>query len=733
MKRLLTMWATIVLAQMAFAQKPAFPGAEGHGRYATGGRGGKIVHVTNLNDSGTGSFRAAVKGDEKKIVVFDVGGVIALNSDVNIGGNTTIMGQTAPKPGITLRYYTVSPAGNNIIMRFIRIRRGQERDINDGADASWCRNLTNIMLDHCSFSWSIDETASFYDNNNFTMQWCTIGESLVNAGHGKGAHGYGGIWGGKLASFHHNFLVHHSNRTPRFNGARYDWNGYTSNTQYSQYGWENAVQAENVDFRNCVVYNCGNGCYGGPGGGKINMVNNYYKTGPAGGTSKLTTVTVGAEGNAKGYPIYWGMTSRYFVEGNTIDDNPAGWANIDYDDGTITRNGVHYSKDINHYNGEDVSYLTSGSADYVCIKLDEPAPTGEVTTHSAETAFEKVVWNSGASLYRDEVDERYANEAIGGTADYIGSVTGKAGRIDVVADVEGYTEKNFGTGSRSTGFDSDNDGMPDDWEIENDLDPNSAADANLFTLDPVRYYTNIEVYCNSLVQHIMLTENEDAEQKVEEYYPAYTTERGKHVAAINMPEIPAVSNVEYTLSQSTNMGGNNTSTYYFDEGLTITNGKSKGYATGNNDGIKYSAGVQYTIHLPADVAIDKAVFTGYDNYTDADAYLGEVNGTSYDATTYVFPKTKATVINTVEFATPATNTITFTPQGKQMVLIIKLEGTKGTTGINETTAGKNDIVATEFYNLHGIRVAQPQAGALTIRIDRHADGTSTKRKIAKRN
>ena len=138
--------------------------------------------------------------------MFDVGGVIPLASNLNIGANTTILGQTAPYPGITLRYYTVSPGGDNIIIRFIRCRRGQEKDVNDGADAIWTRNHTGLILDHCSFSWSIDEVASFYDNNNFTMQWCTVGESLNNAGHNKGAHGYGGIWGGKLASFHHNMI-----------------------------------------------------------------------------------------------------------------------------------------------------------------------------------------------------------------------------------------------------------------------------------------------------------------------------------------------------------------------------------------------------------------------------------------------------------------------------------------------------------------------------------------------
>ena len=223
MKKLFLVLSVLLFSLATMADDaPAFPGAEGHGRHVTGGRGAtKVIHVTNLKNSGSGSFRSAVSGSSKKIIVFDVGGVIPLTSDVSIGANTTILGQTAPYPGITLRYYTVRPNGNNIIMRFIRIRRGQEKDVNDGADAIWCRNFTGIMLDHCSFSWSIDEVASFYDNNNFTMQWCTIGESLNNAGHGKGAHGYGGIWGGKLASFHHNLICHVNNRSPRFNGARY--------------------------------------------------------------------------------------------------------------------------------------------------------------------------------------------------------------------------------------------------------------------------------------------------------------------------------------------------------------------------------------------------------------------------------------------------------------------------------------------------------------------------------
>ena len=505
---------------------PAFPGAEGHGRYVTGGRkpsdgSTKVIHVTNLNDSGTGSFRQAVSGSDYKTIVFDVGGVIALKSDLVIGDNTTIAGQTAPEPGITFRYFTIRPGGNNII-RFIRIRRGEEKNVNDGADAIWQRQKTGIILDHCSFSWSIDEVASFYDNNNFTMQWCTLGESLLNAGHGKGAHGYGGIWGGKLASFHHNMICHVANRSPRFCGARYDWEGFTSNKQYAQYRWENAVQSEIVDMRNCVVYNCGNGCYGGPGGGYVNMVNNYFKSGPAGTTNRTTIVSVGNSTNSSDNSKYWNLTSRYYISGNTVNGSTNyDWKGVTYDDGTYTINGERYCLDTNHYYGSDVEYVkNSSNQDCVRIKLDEECPAGTVTTHSAAQAYNKIALYGGASLFRDNVDKRYMDEMKGGKATYKGSVTGVAGRIDKVSDVKGYTEANFGTGSRPEGYDTDRDGMPDEWETEKGLDPNDASDALLYTLDTKKnYYTNLEVFLSSIVQDIMISENENALTSVDEYYP----------------------------------------------------------------------------------------------------------------------------------------------------------------------------------------------------------------------
>lgn len=544
--------AAALMSAAALAQTPAFPGAEGHGRYVTGGRGGKVVHVTNLNDSGTGSFREAVKSGNR-IIVFDVAGVIALKSDLKIGDNITILGQTAPSPGITLRYYTVQPGNNNII-RFLRIRRGEEKNINDGADATWQRNKTGIIFDHCSFSWSIDEVASFYDNNNFTMQWCTIAESLTNPGHSKGAHGYGGIWGGKLASFHHNFVGHLMNRGPRFNGARYGWTGYTSNKEYSTYKWQNAVQAENVDFRNCVMYNAQGTCYGGPGGGQINIVNNYYKAGPShslkgktlnglkvdistgsvrGNQDRITLVTLSTQSNSdKNHPELYDMTSRYFINGNITETTKGSvtknqdWKDISYDKGIPSLNGEYYSPDAKNFYGDNVAHVTISGKSCIKIKMDAPAPTGEVTTHSAAESFSKVLAYSGASLYRDKIDARYMEEAKTGTAKYKGSITQSPGIIDKVADVNGYTEANFGTATRPADFDTDKDGIPDAWEIANGLDPNDATDALTYSLDSKGYYTNLEVYANSLVEDIMKQGNADAENKVDEYYPAWKNPTG---------------------------------------------------------------------------------------------------------------------------------------------------------------------------------------------------------------
>lgn len=516
------------------AQAPAFPGAEGHARYAvSGGRGQTVYHVTNLNDSGTGSLRDAISADNR-IIVFDVSGYIDLKSDLRIQKkNITIAGQTAPGDGITVRYYTLNFAdgkAENIIVRFLRFRRSQVKDVNDGADAAWGRKNKRIILDHCSFSWSIDEIASFYDNANFTMQWCTIGEALANPGHSKGEHSYGGIWGGKEASFHHNFLCHMQNRAPRFNGARYNWGGFDTSK------YKNTVDAERVDFRNCVMYNWGNGngCYGGPGGGYVNIVNNYYKAGP--GTvnkTRVTQVSVADASNAGDNP-FPGLSSRYYINGNYVSAAGANaqdydWKGVIYDNGLTSNGGKRWIPDPNHYYGSGVTYTNISGKDHVCVQLDEPIVTGDVTTHSAVNAFEKVLAYAGASYARDAVDARYAEEARTGTTTYTGAVSKRAGIVDKINDPSTTAISSqpsypaLKSETRPSDYDTDKDGMPDEWEKLNGLNPNSAADAKTYTLDSKKYYTNLEVYLNSIVENIVRNQNADAQTSIDEYYPSCKT------------------------------------------------------------------------------------------------------------------------------------------------------------------------------------------------------------------
>ena len=210
--------------QTAYSQdKPiAFPGAEGFGRYTTGGRGGVVYHVTNLNDSGTGSFRWACERSGIRTIVFDVSGTIHLKSELKLrNGNVTIAGQTAPGDGISL-----SALGDQYV--------DDEKNQGDGLGGT---DNKNIIVDHCSVSWSIDECLSVYGSENTTVQWCIAAQSLRESGHSKGAHGYGGNWGGSGATYHHNLLAHHESRAPRL-GPRPD-------TQTD----------ERMDMRNNVIYN----------------------------------------------------------------------------------------------------------------------------------------------------------------------------------------------------------------------------------------------------------------------------------------------------------------------------------------------------------------------------------------------------------------------------------------------------------------------------------------------
>ncbi len=456
----------------------AFPGAEGGGMYVTGGRGGKVCHVTNLNDSGTGSLRAAVEASGKRIVVFDVAGTIALKSDLTIkNSNITIAGQTAPGDGICLRDYTVRVDADNVIIRYVRFRLGDSTKAasKPQEDCIWGRYHENIILDHCSMSWSMDECASFYANRNFTMQWCLLSESLNNSGHPKGSHGYGGIWGGKNASFHHNMLANNKSRNARIDHPEI-------------YGSYLSTHRGNVDYRNNVIYNWNdNSTYGGEGGW-FNIVNNYYKPGPA---SKTRNYFVDAN-------------SRY-GESNTQYDYPRLYVVGNYHAGS-------YASAINADNWSGI-YLHDGNGAGNASTMQQekllPVRAGDTqvchtTTHSAADAFDAVLKYAGASLSRDAVDKRAESDARSGEATFPNGGNGSTGGIiDTQSAVGGWPELTATDEEiRRAATDTDGDGIPDYYETLLGLDPNDASDANATTLDPQGIYPNIEVYFHFLVREI---------------------------------------------------------------------------------------------------------------------------------------------------------------------------------------------------------------------------------------
>lgn len=454
----------------AWAQTPSFPGAEGYGMYTVGGRGGTVYHVTNLSDDGKpGSLRYAVNQKGARTVVFDVSGTIELNSALSINnGNITIAGQTAPGDGICLKNYQTYVNASQVVIRFIRFRLGTDKPDGYNADgtpyqdrdAIWGRNKSNIILDHCSMSWCTDECASFYGNTNFTMQWCLIAESLRGSLHPKGYHGYGGIWGGQGASFHHNLLAHHDSRNPRLCGSRYT----------------NQPDLEKVDLRNNVVYNWGgtNSGYAGEGG-SYNFVNNYYKAGPAtGGNIRYRIFEAYADDGSNQQPK--GVYGHFFMKGNYMEGKGENW----------------------DYNGLDLNTGNNAAMTKQAISASTEFAMQKVTTHTAKTAFDKVLALAGASKSRDAVDARIANEAKTGTATYRGSVLGGQGIIDKPGDVGGWPTLK----SNTAPTDTDGDGMPDAWEKANGLNPDDAADGSATAADGSGY-TNLENYMNSLVCEIM--------------------------------------------------------------------------------------------------------------------------------------------------------------------------------------------------------------------------------------
>ncbi len=481
-------------------QREAFPGAEGYGRYTTGGRGGAVYHVTNLNDSGEGSFRWACEQKGPRTIVFDVDGTIHLKSELKLrNGNVTIAGQTAPGDGVCIAEYPFTISADNVIIRFMRFRPGNknitEEMANSGACDGWdglgAIDQKDIIVDHCSVSWSIDECLSFVGCSRTTVQWCIVSQSLVK-GHSKLSHGYGGNWGGRKASYHHNLLAHHTSRAPRL--------GPRPTTQLK----------EQMDMRNNVIYNySGEGCYGGEGM-KVNIVNNVYIPGPgnkywSGSNSnkfkRLAAVGVRNNNYVATYPAYapaLHLVGKYYVDGN-----------YHYSDQNVTKDnwtdGV-YSQ-ITWSDWDDLANTAAKQAEMKKeIKAETPIEYVYTTTHGTTEAYTNVINYAGASLSRDELDKTIASEArtkTSRTASPASTGSGlDKGFINTQTDVKGLTggdgwpKLNAGTAKTDT----DGDGIPDEWEKANGLNPNDPTDGAKITADG---YSNLEHYINSLVQEIV--------------------------------------------------------------------------------------------------------------------------------------------------------------------------------------------------------------------------------------
>ncbi len=436
----LAVCATLLIPETAVSV-PAFPGAEGFGAQSIGGRGGKVLFVTNLDDSGPGSLREAVKADGPRTVIFRISGTVALKSAIAITKPyITIAGQTAPGDGICLKNHALVIAADHVIVRHIRCRPGDNAKAE--SDSLSVSSGRDIIVDHCSASWSVDETLSASSRGrlgNVTVQWCIISESLHDSIHHKGPHGYGSLIRGSFGNgytYHHNLYAHHHARLPRpgnYIDRSSDPEGFI------------------LDFRNNVIYNWSGRAAGYNADGsngtnsitKINFADNYYKAGiNSTGSLAFSESTTSA---------------RAWFSGNCMNGSYPG------DPWSL----VSFSK----FSDEDIK----------AYKQSNSIPVPAVQTDDAMTAYERVLAGAGAVLAkRDAVDIRIVSEVRNGT--------GKI--INDEQQVGGWPELKSAVPPK----DSDKDGMPDDWEKQHGFKPDNPADGN--TDGDADGYTNLEEYLN---------------------------------------------------------------------------------------------------------------------------------------------------------------------------------------------------------------------------------------------
>ena len=520
------LWCLVPTAICAETSVLAFPEAEGFGKYTIGGRGGHVITVTTLDDYATGeeaiegslrwalnqyvrtdsayqTYASKVDGSDSLVkkpitvyepltIVFNVSGTIWLKEELRIKRDyLTIAGQSAPGDGICIAGNSVivngatggemfhwGPHRRDVIIRYLRFRPGPPKDADGNATSSFVtygldvENYENVIIDHCTITWANEECLAIYDTKNTTVQWCIVAEGLYSAGHAKGNRSYGGVWGGQFATYHHNLLAHQNSRVARFNGARA----------------HDTIAV--IDYRNNVIYNWGSGnsAYGGEveiktpeTRNELNIVNNYYKQGPA--TSKGRTV----KSSEKAHRIViidqdsasWnaGYHSRHYITGNYVTEFP-----------TVSSNnwnyGVQFSK-VPYKNDSTLANSLFRAADY----SPEVAAIQPAVLETAEESYTNVLANVGA-MRRDWQDARLIDEVRNGTASGSGKYGAGKGIIDTPDTIGGWPEL---AGEPYT--DTDGDGIPDAWETEHGLDPNLAADGAQITESG---YSNLEIYLNSL-------------------------------------------------------------------------------------------------------------------------------------------------------------------------------------------------------------------------------------------
>ena len=380
--------------------EPAFEGADGGGKYTVGGRGGKVYVVTSLEDNDEeGTLRHAVEAKGPRIVRFAVSGDIHLKSTLKIEDPyISILGQTAPGKGITIRDHGVYIGTDEVIIRYLRFRMGSKAK--DENDALGARHNTNIIIDHCSISWATDENASFYANRNATVQWCIISEALNSSIHHKGQHGYGGIWGGRNVSFHHNVIASNNSRNPRFDHPAI----------YS--GSDLLFNRGTVEFVNNIVFNWGmKAIYGGEEGW-FNVCGNLFKAGP--GTKNL---------DGEYLQVHTSESTSMIPGSFYIKDNL-------YDVSAVEKTGNYLGK------YPDYEDIDAQEKEYVRISSDKPFVFSHpAACGSIEKEYDTILREAGASIVRDAVDKRIIREVRTGKPEYKGSVTGIPGIIDSENDV----------------------------------------------------------------------------------------------------------------------------------------------------------------------------------------------------------------------------------------------------------------------------------------------------------